>query len=83
MFGRYDYFSVEAARLSAVNATTTDTDSFSRGILGVDYKLAEGVTISLNDQWLTPNNRPSGKATPTAQVKNNENQILLQFEAKF
>lgn len=83
VFGRYDYFSVEAARLGATSATTADTDSFSRGTLGVDYKLAEGMTVSLNDQWLTPNNKPSGKAAPTRQVKNNENLVLLQFEAKF
>lgn len=73
VFGRFDTFSTEAARLSATNATTSHTDAFNRGILGVDYKLAEGVMVSLNDQWLTP----------LTGVKKNENQVLLQFEAKF
>ena len=73
VFGRFDTFSTEAARLSATGATTADTDAFNRGILGVDYKLAEGVMVSLNDQWLTP----------LTGVKKNENQILVQFEAKF
>jgi hypothetical protein len=69
VFGRFDTFSTEAARLAA----TAHTDAFNRGIVGVDYKLAEGVMVSLNDQWLTP----------LTGVKKNENQVLLQFEAKF
>ena len=73
VFGRFDTFSTEAARLSATGATTTHTDTFNRGIIGVDYKLAEGVMVSLNDQWLTP----------ITGVKKNENQVLVQFEAKF
>ncbi|MEK6536042.1 MAG: hypothetical protein AABZ63_00970 [Actinomycetota bacterium] len=73
MFGRFDTFSTEAARLSGTGATTAHTDAFNRGILGVDYKLAEGVMVSLNDQWLTP----------LTGVKKNENQVLVQFEAKF
>lgn len=73
VFGRFDHFSTEALRLSATNATTTHADAFNRGILGVDYKLAEGVKVSLNDQWLTP----------LTGVRQNENQVLVQFEAKF
>lgn len=69
VFGRFDTFSTQASPTSA----TAHTDAFNRGILGVDYKLAEGVMVSLNDQWLTP----------LTGVKKNENQILLQFEAKF
>ena len=69
VFGRFDHFSTEAAPL----AVLAHTDNFNRGTLGVDYKLAEGVMVSLNDQWLTP----------LSGVKKNENQVLVQFEAKF
>lgn len=79
VFGRYDYFSTEAATLGGLGATSADTDAFRRGILGVDYKLADGVTVSLNDQWLTPITKRWVSGAP----KTNENQILLQFEAKF
>lgn len=68
VFGRFDHFSVQATSVGAAA-----TDGFNRGILGLDYSLAEGVTVSLNDQWLTP----------LTGVKKNENQVLVQFEAKF
>lgn len=52
-----------------------DDDAASRLIFGVDHKLFEGVRISLNDKIL---NREA--ETP---AKADENQLYLQFEAKF
>ena len=68
VFGRYDRVRRRAA---------AGPESYSRGTLGVDHKIAEGARISLNDQWLDVDKTDSGSN------KFNENQLMAQFELKF
>lgn len=63
-FGRYDRVAINKA---------AGNDNYTRGILGVDYKLAEGARLALSDQWLQP----------ASSAKANENQIKVNVELKF
>ncbi|MEK7288200.1 MAG: hypothetical protein AAB091_06545 [Elusimicrobiota bacterium] len=66
VFGRYDGYDPNK---------DADDDSYRRGTVGADYKLADGVRVAVSDQMLT-------YQTETTVMKN-ENQLLFQFEAKF
>lgn len=66
LFARYDWYDP--------NKDIAD-NAHNRAIFGVDYKLTDGVRLSLNDQILT-------REAETAAQKD-ENQLLAQFEVKF
>lgn len=73
IFARHDFFSKAATGATAA----TSTDSFTRGIVGVDYKVSEGFRVSVNNQWLKPLTKNN------ARPKHYESILYTQFELKF
>ncbi len=65
-FSRYDFYDPD---------TETSSDGRARTLWGVDYKVAEGVRISVNDQIVRQQ-----LATNTSA---NENRLFFQLEMKF
>ncbi|MBI5208488.1 MAG: hypothetical protein HY927_00780 [Elusimicrobia bacterium] len=87
-----------AAGQNEVGAYRYDSSTYYRGVVGVDYKLTEGVRLSINDQWLQPvkpmtfgrANLAAGAAGLAANTNgatttnvSNENILYTQFEMKF
>lgn len=72
LFGRYERFSREATGNTAARAT----DTARRFWLGADYKVAEGVRVSLTDTVYNP-------IRPIPVAKNNQHLLKADFELKF
>lgn len=77
LFARYDR---NGKAGNGETAASIRSESWNRGIVGVDYKLADGARVALSDQWLTP---VKPEAVGTITNKANENQLLAQLELKF